>query len=298
MIKPLVIIWLITSCLTSAFAIENISDTREQCLTNSKAESRYASYSPDGKKIVFESNRSGSWGIYLMDADGSNTKALSKDGGDQRRPSWHPNGEQIIFESIKDGKTALRTLHVANTEQTVLQAFDNSFGDPMFARYSPDGSEISISLRHSDEKANIGIFTNDGTFKQLVTELETRNFFSQWSPDSQSLIFHSRMYSNNEDDEIVLWDRSDNSFQRLTNWPTHNFCPAWSRDGTKIAFAQSMPNSRPEIFIMNIDGSEKTRVTENEDGETLPSWAADGKSLLVTAYRQGHYQICSIKLAE
>ena len=50
---------------------------KEVNLTNNSAEDRYASYSPSGKQIVFESNRGGNWGIYLMNTDGKNQQKTS-----------------------------------------------------------------------------------------------------------------------------------------------------------------------------------------------------------------------------
>jgi Tol biopolymer transport system component len=63
---------LICCCSKALLAAETTKGAAEQCLTTEDAESRYASYSPDGEKIVFESNRSGNWDIYLMNEDGSN----------------------------------------------------------------------------------------------------------------------------------------------------------------------------------------------------------------------------------
>jgi Tol biopolymer transport system component len=288
---------LIAGFSNALFATEIQTPIVEHCLTNEDAESRYASYSPDGEKILFESDRSGSWNLYLMNADGSNVEPIIETEGDQRRPSWNPNGNVIVFESIQNTKSDLVTFNFETRAQTRLDAFDHSIGKPMFARYSPDGSEISVSVQKNEQQANIVILSSDGTVKDFVTELDTRNYYSQWSPNGKSLVFHSRMFSNNEDDEIVVWKRGTKELTRLTNWPTHNFCPAWSRDGARIAFAQSMPNSRSEIFIMQANGSGKLRITNNDLGETLPSWAPDGKSLLLTAFRKGHYQICSVKLS-
>jgi TolB protein len=204
----------------------------------------------------------------------------------------------IIFESIQNTKSHLATFNLKKREQRRLELFDYSLGNPMFARYSPDGSEIGLSIQRNEQQANIVILSSEGKIKEHVTKLESRNFYSQWAPNGESLIFHSRMFSNNDDDEIVAWKRSTKEITRLTDWPEHNFCPSWSRDGARIAFAQSMPGSRSEIFVMQGEGSSKIRITNNDLGETLPSWAPDGKSLLLTAFRQGHYQVCSIKLSD
>jgi len=58
------------------------------------------SYSPDGSKIVFESDRSGSQQCYVMDADGDNQRRISFSGGRCATPEWSPRGDQIAFTRI------------------------------------------------------------------------------------------------------------------------------------------------------------------------------------------------------
>ena len=58
------------------------------------------SYSPDGSQIVFESDRSGSQQIYIMNADGTGQRRLSFFGGRAATPEWSPRGDQIAFTHI------------------------------------------------------------------------------------------------------------------------------------------------------------------------------------------------------
>jgi TolB protein len=58
------------------------------------------SYSPDGSKVVFESDRSGSQQIYVMDAGGGNQRRISFFGGRSATPEWSPRGDQIAFTHI------------------------------------------------------------------------------------------------------------------------------------------------------------------------------------------------------
>ena len=58
------------------------------------------SYSPDGGRIVFESDRSGAQQIYMMNADGSNQRLITFFGGRAATPEWSPRGDQIAFTYI------------------------------------------------------------------------------------------------------------------------------------------------------------------------------------------------------
>jgi TolB protein len=79
-------------------------------LTTSPAIDVGGSYSPDGSKIVFESDRSGSQQIYVMNADGSGQQRISHGGGRYATPEWSPRGDQIAFTKISgDFKIAVMT---------------------------------------------------------------------------------------------------------------------------------------------------------------------------------------------
>lgn len=267
----------------------------EKLLTKNTSHDRYASYSPNGKKIVFESNRDGHWEIYMMDNDGKNQQRLTIGKYDNRRPSWHPTGEKIIFESNRSGAFELYELTLTSKSVKKIKV-KNLQGVPMFAKYSSDGTKIAFSLMKSDTVSNIQIVSHKGTFIKAFTNYNYRSVYPNWSRDDRSILFFSRHETNNTDDEIYIMNLDGSSKKRLTNWPKHNFCPAWSKDGKKIAYVTSMKDIRPEIYIMDSDGKNQTRITYNNDGDTLPNWSPDGKKLLITGYRNGNFEICELTI--
>ncbi len=270
-----------------------ICQVKETILTNHSASDRYANYSPDGKLIVFESDRNGSWDIYLMNSDGKSVKRLTLHDKDDRRPSWHPSGKSILFESDRMGQFELFKMDIPSGRVDWID-IKRPDGDPIFARYSPDGSKIAFSFKESDDKANIAIVNKKGKGFKLVTDNDFRSFYPSWSPDGKSIVFFSRHETNNNDDEIYTINLDGTGMTRLTNWPKHNFCPSWSSDGAKIAYVTSMDDRRPEIYIMDADGQNAMRITNNEDGDTLPFWSKDSKKLLITGYRNGSFEICEL----
>ena len=66
--------------------------------------------SPDGSRIVFESDRSGGQQLYVMNADGSNQRRISHGGGRYATPEWSPRGDLIAFTKLSgDFKIAVMT---------------------------------------------------------------------------------------------------------------------------------------------------------------------------------------------
>ena len=71
-------------------------------LTNNGSSDNNPAWSPDGKRIVFESWRGGNAEIYVMDADGSNPQNLTNHPFKDWEPSWSPDGRRIIFVSDRE----------------------------------------------------------------------------------------------------------------------------------------------------------------------------------------------------
>ena len=81
-----------------------------QNLTNDLNDDRSPSWSPDGKRIAFASERKGdlvNFEIYVMDADGGNEQRLTENRVYDWSPSWSPDGKRIAFMSQRNGNAEI-----------------------------------------------------------------------------------------------------------------------------------------------------------------------------------------------
>ena len=272
----------------------------EKCLTNHSAEDRYASYSPDGSQIVFESNRNGNWDIFIMNPSGDGVKQLTEGPGNYRRPYWNPSGSSVIYESVD--KNELMEIDLSNNSTSVILSVkelsvNGIFGKIQFPRYSPKEQKFSFTLVENDTLMNIFIYDREKETIEEVFVNPYRTVYASWGTKGNRIVFHSRHDTENKTDEIYEINLRDKSIRRLTNWPQHNFCPSYSPKDKYIVYSVSQVDNRPEIFIMKRDGSDQKQITFNSDGDTLPAWSPDGQKLLVTAYRNGNYEICEIDVS-
>jgi Tol biopolymer transport system component len=94
-------------------------------LTDARGYDAEASYSPDGKQIVFCSNRDGNLELYIMDADGRNVRKLTNAPGCYNGgPFFSPDGRRVIFRSDRHKKDHLQ-LYVINTDGSGERALTN-----------------------------------------------------------------------------------------------------------------------------------------------------------------------------
>ena len=129
-----------------------------------------------------------------------------------------------------------------------------------------------------------------------LTNKNLRSYYPRWSNDGKEMVYFSRKETENQDDEIYSLNIETGQAQRLTDWPKHNFCPSWSNDQRRIVYVTSMENLRPEIYVMDSNGKNQTRITYNENGDTLPCWAPEDDKILITGYRNGNFEICELEL--
>ena len=272
-----------------------LGQDNEMVLTTSQGDDRHPWWSPDGKTIVFESNRNGQWDLYSIDSSGANERRLTDHSSNDRSPSWYPDGSGILFESDRSGKAGLYKLEMPglNVIPILLEDFDLA---PTMARISPDGTQLIFSANLEQDRPNLNLFltsSKGGMVKQLTFD-PTRSLYPSWAPDSKQVVFFSRRDTQGEQDELYTQsiDKPEEA-KRLTHYEIHDFCPHWSADGEHIVFSRSMKDDRPEIFIITKDGTGAKRITFTQgEGETQAVWSPNGQQIAFAGYRNGSYQIC------
>ncbi len=146
---------------------------------------------------------------------------------------------------------------------------------------------------------------NGKNLQQLTTSLAFEDW-AAWSPDTFKIVFESNQIPDTSYTarfQIFVMHSDGSNISQLT-FPdpakdpttghvldtTSNFHPAWSPDGTKIAFS-STRDSNPEIYIMNPNGLNVTRLTHDAADDAQPAWSPDGTKIAFASNRDGNDEI-------
>ena len=212
--------------------------------------------SPDGRKIAFST---GQGHIYVINADGSGLTQLTAGEESEEGPAFSPDGSKIAFSCHLGALDQICVMNADGSNVTRLTDPPSAHGNPVF---SPDGSRIIFNSTRDGRRITV----------QGVTGL-----------------IGNQIYMMNVDGSKVT---------RLTNFPLTNYpaapqpiLGAFSPDGRRIAFfsvgiTYPSPTARPsitgQIHVMNADGSNVRRLTNNAGSSARPTFSPDGRKIAFT----------------
>ena len=243
--------------------------------------------SPDLRgEIVFQSDRDGQAEIYVLELNRGQPRRLTRNTAFDGYPVWSPDGKKIAFESDRDGTFHIYTMDRDGNQVTKITSGP---GPNRFPAWSPDGKKIAFeSTREKDTE--IYWIEVDTRRESRLTDGWFKSTLPNWSPDGRTIAFTANKLGWG----VYLLDLGDRTIKMLDQ--EGGSCrPHFSPDGKKIAYVSQKADGKGDIWVMNSDGTNKTRITvDGERYEYYPTWSPDGRYLAYSSTpdkKQGQWKI-------
>jgi len=234
-------------------------------LTALKYDDQDARWSPNGTSIVFSSNRSGFWDIWVKNLRTGAVVQLTKTHLVDSQPVWSPDGTTVAFIRAGGGTADVWIVDVAtrHVEQVstdgAVDADPAWSGDSQWIAY--DSTAAGVTKLYS-----IGAFTHS---RFPIMPPTGNNWDPAPSPDGGTIAFAS---DRSAGPAIWTMNVSNGSFTQLTDGSTTDRSPSWSPYATKIVFSRSSGGT-PTLYTMASDGSGQAVLSTGPvTDDTSPQW--------------------------
>ena len=203
-------------------------------------------FSPDGKRILFTSDEGGGDNLWIMKADGSDAKAVTKESFRLlNNGAWVANSEYVVGRK-----------HFSSTR---------SLGAGEIWMYHTTGGDgIQITKRKNDQQdVNEPCVSPDGQYIFYSEDVYPGGYF-QYNKDPNSQIYAIKRY-----------DRKTGKTETVVGGPGGAIRPQISNDGTKLAFLRRV-RTKTVLFIHDLETGEEFKIYEDLSKDQQEAWAIFG----------------------
>ncbi|MEA3587763.1 S9 family peptidase [Pseudidiomarina sp. 1APP75-27a] len=246
-------------------------------------------WSPDGSKLAFVSNRSGSNQIHLYWTDTLDQAPVTRLTGSPGNLSWSPDGKWLAF-----------TMFTPAPEKP-----------PVSLPKAPKGAEWAAPPKYIDKdnyRFDGGGYAKDGytqiyvmpasggTPRQLTTDEYNHGGQLAWSKDGASIIFSANLredaFDQPANSELYRVALEDGSIKQLTDRVGPDRSPSVSPDGKKLAWLgyddEMMSHQLTQLYVMDLGGDEPRLLTSDLDYSVDEvKWAGDSRGVYFSYDRHG-----------
>ena len=255
-------------------------------LTRGHYDSGWAVWSPNGRRIAFDSDRTDHKpgnsehvnDVFVMRPDGSGVKKLTRSKGVSGDAAWSPTGRLIAFDSDRGNRNGRSAIYVMDANGRRVRRVTNparplSDYEP---RFSPDGTHLVFArARGTADNAPAALFTVrlNGSSLHRLTPFTLHVGGSDWSPDGKRIVFEA--YPSGPFGDVYVVDAAGGTPVNLTHDTTGQADPVWSPDGQKILFLDNGFVSgvgRTGLATMDPDGRGRKFISKKNIEAHQPDW--------------------------
>lgn len=201
--------------------VHTLATGRRAIIANERGSNSAPAWSPDGNRLAVVLTRDGNSQIYIVNADGSGLRRLSRSSGIDTEPTFTPDGKEIFFTSDRGGSAQVYRVSVEGGEARRV-----TFGGPFNARpqISPDGKSLAYITRR-EKLFRVAVMELASQRETLVSE-GPKDDSPSFAPNSKWIIYSSRV---GERDVLSAVSIDGKLRTRLSAEGSQVKGPAWGR---------------------------------------------------------------------
>lgn len=222
--------------------------------------------------------------LFVMDFDGNNKKQLTRHSGLVMSPSVSHDNSKVLYSLISSVVNSKRNinLHMLDLKTGAIKLVSNKQGINSGAVFMPGDQRILLTLSH---RGNADIYSYDLSSKSY-SQL-TKKFSAEVDP---SISADGRMltFLSDRPGKPMIYTMNpsgvEKNVKRIGWVGQYNATPRFSPDGKEIAFSSWLDN-RFDIFKLNADGSNLSRLTKDFGSNEDPTFSPDSEFIAFTSQR-------------
>jgi TolB protein len=232
--------------------------------------------------------------VYVMRADGTHVRPVTRRPGPEFDGAWAPDGSQIVYRDSRRGINHDDEIYIVRADGSGARNLTADPANDWGPDWSPDGTSIVFNSDRRGGMSGFLVSPGGSNLRRILTDVWIE--YPAFSPDGTEIVF---MGQNVDGYDIYVADLGTGEATQLTDAPGTDGWPAWSPDGSTIAFASERDDcshadeqapcwitgddgEHHDIWLMDADGSNQRRVTP-EFGQFV-TWSPDGRYLLVSGF--------------
>ena len=257
-----------------------------------------ANKTPDAQSTV---PHEGKYGIYVLDLATEKVELLYSTDKEIYTSALRLNTqvEKLVFAQktdANDESTEIFTIDVDG--QNLLRLTDNSYWD-LYPAWSPDGTRIAF-LSKRDNDFDIYMMNADGSDTHMFYDSGSHDADIDWAGGTVVFTSSFNIWSIKDDGTgLTQITNPTNAGQwGQANLPIGDYDPRLRPDGLTIVFERledpSSPHGNYNIFPVNSDGTQETRLTNSNYSQGLASWSHSGDKIVygvATMNNEGKYDM-------
>lgn len=251
-----------------------IGESRQITFVGAKSGEGY--FSPDGKKMIFQSEREPGnpfYQMYIMDLVSGDTTRISPGVGKTTCGWIHPTMKKVLYSSTHlDPDTKKKTDEEFATRKKAVKARYSWSFDESYDIFSSDLQGKNIQRLTQDRGYDAeGSYSPDGQWIAFASN--RAGYTEKLEGEDKKLFEQDSSYMM----DIFIMKQDGSQVKRLTTSKGYDGGPFFSANGKKITWRRFSPNgSTAEIFTMNVDGSEQKQITQLKSMSWAPFFHPSG----------------------